>query len=306
MSTTKQFLGLSCLFLLACSGGNDEAISDEEASPADAGSQQDGEVADAGKQAWECDPTSPFGTPKRVDELYPESSSQPWLSGDGLTLAFTSYDPEISLIETRITERSDRNATFNTPQSMQVPGISEGFTETALSDDKQWLYFTHLGEVLRAAATDQLASFEEAEVLELQLPSGTQYAEYPRIVDGKLYLSLREANWRRSIYAFDLQTGAAQPVLYDAGDIFSYALSANGLYLYVSFEVGGLETYRASRTSTSQPFSLLSYFNALNPQDEENGPYRVSAVSDDDCEIFAGRRELSTNTLHLWRSRRGE
>lgn len=263
-----------------------------DAAPRDAGAPLDGAPPDAPDTSERCDPSAPLGRPVPYEPLAGFEASEPWVSGDGLTMLLTRSTEDFRL-ELFLTTRATRGAPFASPMRVTLGGFTGDPSQSSLSADESALYFMEGGEIYRAAATGTLGSFADPVVFDARFPPDTSYPEYPREAGGYLYYSMRELNRRRSLYAYDLAGGTTQPLWYDAGDIFTYAVSSNHLFMYVTFDVGHLETYRLARATTSAPFGEPERVDALLLGDPSLSGFMPTGVTDDDCEVFGSAYDLS-------------
>jgi hypothetical protein len=313
MSMRRTIVRLLCS--LACVAGCDERSADidggraRDAAAADAGRRADARVspADAGERADAiaegCDPDAPFGAPAVIAAFADTDSSEPWISGDGRTLVFTEYLRDSFELRLRRASRANATDTFVTSSPIDLGGFAANVSQASLAPDGSAIYFYAEGEIMRSAATADPDVFAAPTVLPIEFPEYTMYPEYPRAAGGELHYSIRELNMRRSLYAHDLSGGGSSLVLYDAGDIFTYAVSSDDRVLYVTFQVDELEIYRAERSDPSLDFSLPQRVAELS-EPTERGSFAVTGVTDDDCEVFGWVLEL-TGDAAIWHARRG-
>lgn len=267
--------------------------------PGDGGGGDD----DAAVPGDPCDPSRPFGEPAMDEALSRREVSEPWVSGDGLTVVVT-YVTEDFEIDLEMATRARRSDPFPDTSLVTLGSFSEWASQSSLSPDGDTLYFISGAEIFGAAATGAPGVFAEPEVIDAAFPENTDFPEYPRAAAGSLYFSLRELNQRRSLYEHDLARGTTEPILYDAGDIFTFAISPNGRFVYVTFSVDTLETYRAERDSPDEPFSDFEPAPELSLDDPDTIGFAVTAVTDDDCEVYGYTYDLS-GTDSIWRAVRG-
>ena len=264
----------------------------------DGGSSHDAAVPDEG-----CDPTAPLGALERDLALSASEDGEPWISGDGLTAVLTHVDEDFN-IGLEMAFRNRRGDAFSAPAPVTLGSWDDGASQGSLSPDGDALYFMQGAEILRAAATGNPLVFSEPTVVDAGYPEYTDYPEFPRFAAGSLYYSQRELNHRRSLYAHDLDSGVTEAILYDAGDIFTFAISPNGRFVYVTFSVDTLETYRAERASPDRPLSAFEPVDAFAMNDPNLIGFAVTGVTDDDCEVYGWTYDLS-GTDSVWRARRG-
>ena len=261
----------------------------------DGGSSPDASVPDD-----ECDPEGAPGAPERELALSASEDGEPWISGDGLTVVMTHVDEDFN-IGLEMASRARRGEAFSTAAPVTLGSWNDGASQASLSPGGEALYFMQGAEILRAFATGNPLVYSDPEVVDAGFPGSTDYPEFPRLAAGSLYYSLREMNHRRSLYAHDLERGTTEAILYDAGDIFTFAISPNGRFLYVTFAVDTLETYRAERPSPDQPFSAFEPVDAFVMDDPNLIGFAVTGVTDDDCEVFGWTYDLS-GTDSIWRA----
>jgi hypothetical protein len=303
---------------LGCTGrerGDDDDDDDDDVAGDDAGGLHgrdagpgDGDAgpddpADAAVPDEPCDPSRPFGAPTMDESLSENEVSEPWITGDGLTVVVTHVTEDFG-IELQMSSRARRRDPFPAPATVTLGSFSEWASQSSLSPDGDALFFMSGAEILRAAATGTPGMFADPEVVDAAFPEYTDYPEYPRAAAGGIYFSLRELNQRRSLYVHDPERGTTEAILYDAGDIFTIAVSPNGRFVYVTFSVDTLETYRAERASPDDRFSSFEPVPALSLDDPNLIGFAVTGVTDDDCEVYGWTYDLS-GTDSIWRAVRG-
>ena len=153
-----------------------------------------------------------------------------------------------------------------------------------------------------AQSTSLATAFGTPQTVAVTFADNAMYPEYPRAAGTELHYSIRELDMRRSIYATAPNGGPSSVEVFDAGDIFTYAVSSNDLVMYVTFQLDNLEVYRAERPNASAAFSMPVRDDVLSTP-TALGPFAVTGVTDDDCEVFGSVLELTGDT-HIWHARR--
>jgi hypothetical protein len=249
-----------------------------------------------GGAGFQCDPSGTFGAPVAYTPLATQDVSEPWISGDGLTLVVSASLPDFEL-GIAIGTRGSRDEDFTMTELVADDGL-EVASQGGLSPDGNILWL--MAEAAIFQATKSGNAFGMPAPADFELAPNTNYPEYPRQGGNSVYYSARETNARRSIYAYDLGGGSTDPVLFDAGDIFTYAVSSNGRFLMVTFSVSsGLETYFSERSSTDVPFPTPQH------QPEFGSAIAATGITDDGCEVFGYDWAASDPQPDVYRSVRG-
>lgn len=300
-------VALGVVLALGCGGRDRDRSFPSDASPTadatiptgpdggglDGGAIGDGALPDAPDATGErCDPTAPLGRPVPYEPLTGFEASEPWVTGDGLTMLLTRSTEDFRL-ELWMTDRATRGAPFATPTRVSLGAFGGDPSQSSLAGDGSALYFMAAGDIYRAVATETPGTFSEPVVVDARFPPDTRYPEYPREAGGYLHYTLRELNGRRSLYAHHVASATTEPLWYDAGDIFTFAVSPNHLFLYVTFDVGHLETYRMARATPTAPFGDPERVDAFLLDDPSLSGFMPTGVTDDDCEIFGSAYDLS-------------
>jgi len=274
-------------------GGADAIANDvtSDVTPVDAGGDGD---ADAGPV---CDPSKPFDSIKRLDELEIDDQYKETLTPDELDIWFgeTLHSDAGNTSEIMHATRDASTSTFGTPSVES--SIAPGDVDPAISDDGLTLYFSKFGTVgswdlFETVRSDRKSPFS----LGVQLPGAIQSSSSDTAAfvafDQSLYFASARAGtndiWRAP--AQDGGFGAPAPVtsLSSGGNDEGVVLTHDGLWAYVTSDrtdlgsAGSFDIYLAHRATTSDDFGALVNQTELNGSSAE----RANWISWDGCRLY--------------------
>jgi hypothetical protein len=251
----------------------------------------------------------PLGNPNNAGSVW-----APTVSSDGRTMYLSLTVPGFNE-QVAVATRPDRGNTFGNASILPSPVNTSTDGTPELSADGLSLYFFSqrfggVGTRDLYVATRASTAFQFGSVTELSSLNSLQRDDRPWLSPDELsiYFSSQRASftddlWRATRSARTEAFGAATSVveLNSSGNDAGASLTPDGkLVLFASDRaggVGGMDIYRATRTSTSSPFSTPEPVSELNSSADD---FDVQ-LSADGQEVFFASNRNSVN-YRIWRS----
>jgi hypothetical protein len=250
-----------------------------------------------------------LGTPNNFGSVW-----SPTLSSDGLTMYLSLTSSGLNE-RVAVTTRPSRGNNFGNVSALPSPVNTSADGTPELSADGLSLYFYSQGfggvgarDLYVATRANTSSGFNT--VRELTTVNSSQRDDRPWVSPDELTLyfssqraALSDDLWRatRSSRSDAFGTPVAVTELNSTGNDAGIFLTADGLVALFASDrsggSGGMDIYRATRASTSSPFSMPERVSALNSNADD---FDAQLTADSTEVFFASTR--NTGTYRLWRS----